>query len=231
MHLVSDPEKYQRAVGQMGIPFFHTACGSCEPSAQLTVDPNQVKCPACLALIQQYMASQEPPPPEVPENGGAPPLDFEDEDLSGIDDIDDAFDQEGAPAGVAAPVAAPSPAPSSKATDPLAAFRPMLEALFEDFEIDPKWVRWKVRPEDDPLGSEGMVYGGFDLREILDDDQFDFLSGLARVSEMIGMESLSSRVLTLLHQIVLSGMDEEEHEMEPEAELAPAAAEEPSGGE
>lgn len=203
MHLVSDPEQYRAAMERHRIPFFHTACGSVEPTAQLTEDVSAVRCPHCRMLIQQAMGEPEQ---EVAEPEPSMSLDLGDDDmLDMVDDIDSSFDAIGE-ASVSPPVDEPDvlqqpPSPF----EALAALQPMLAPLFGIIEPSPEWIRWTLLPDEDPAGSAGFedVTSGGDIRERMRPEHRKFLAQLTMLSNTIGLQDLASRVLTVIHELTL----------------------------
>ena len=221
MHLVSNPEKYQEALRRK-IPFFHTACGGAEPMALLTTDPRLVTCIACGALIAKALPapSSVAPPVAVPPVSSVS-LSADADDLDEMEEAEanfgeDALGTQGPEVVGQGELVGPPEHASGASVSPFAALQPLLDSLFVGFDPDPIWERWTMTPEDDPQGSEGMLVGGYDPREILESDQAAFLTSLSQMSKVAGLEGIASRVLTLLHQVVISGLDVEGSGDEPE---------------
>ncbi len=230
MHLVSDPAKYQQAVRERGeLPFYHTACGSAEPVAQLTSDPAQVKCPLCQRLIAEFMASQtaeQSSSPEVPPNGSGTPLAPEDLDDSVFADVDELEATFGlTPPDESLPPQDSDSATTTDVTSVLAGLQPVLAPLFEVMEPVPEWSRWALEPEQDsaPLCALDVDLD-LDLRTLLEPDEAEFLRRLASLSDMIGLQDLSSRVLSIVHRLtteqamLMDAMEDDEDDSETEAD-------------
>lgn len=211
MHLVADPDGYE-AARRRRLPFYRTACGAVEPMVKLTLHPNQVDCPACQMAIQQYMEQQQQAQPEKKEEEDSHPVstaDFDD-DMDDMDDFDSSFDQEHGASEPEKPEEPPSD-PS-----PFEAFKPVLDAMLSDLDVDAMAHRWSMAPDDDPDRSTGMMASDFDdgflenedfdLRSILSAEESSFISKLVMLSQSIGLEGLSSRVLTLVHNLVIRSL-------------------------
>ena len=205
MHLVSDPEKYLNARRNQNVPFFHTACGSAEPIARLTTEPKLVSCLACEDVISRAFAEASPSAPAL----AAKPFDESiDADLDDMDDIDAAFDEGLEITNLPSPDQEPTKTKQvDEEASPFAAFQPMLETVFAGFDADEVWKRWTMTPDVDPQGSDGMLIDQWDPRSILNPEQAAFIQSLAEISSLVGLEGLSSRVLTLIHQIAVSSYD------------------------
>jgi hypothetical protein len=192
MHLVTNFEGYAAAV-ERGIPFYYTACGGAFPVSQLTTDVRHISCGNCSVAAPEISSApmKEPAPPAASDLVNDETFaDFaEVEDLLGLDlDPETTVDQSEAPGANG----------GAGAMDHIGT---MLEMVLQGYSPElEEWGRWLIPSnKEDPSGKLGERT--MDLRDLLHEEELQFLGQLGQLSSMIGSDGLAMRVLAIIHRL------------------------------